>query len=120
MNRVLESAKFLGRAVLLALFCFFTLGWVVFAAYCIQRYLSGGFPAVGGWILHVVKPLDPSRFFWSQPNWLEIVARLLGEAAVTFLLWVVNRKLLRRLMTGTRAYFREILTPEPKQPVANG
>lgn len=99
------------RLILGVLFGMSILYWISVAFYCIYGYVSAGADGVRDWLLHVAVRPTATGALPSAPNWTVVALRFVAIAALTVMLWLANRAMLKQLSSDFRAYIRLLRHP---------
>lgn len=90
-----DVAKALFRILLLGAFILCCLFWLSVCIYTVKGFVSGGTAGVQQWLMHIDRGhSDPLTYV---PHLGSIFARIATIAVLTFLLWLANRRVIKKL-----------------------
>jgi hypothetical protein len=105
-----ETLKTVVQSVLLLLLALCGLFWLAQAFLFLLSYFQGGWSGVQALIGHLmISNRDPSE--WSRWNLRDFVLNELYLLAFTFILLIVNRRILRQFNRGLRDYVHSLRHP---------
>jgi hypothetical protein len=66
----------------------------------VKGIVTGGIPGAAHWLIHIDRGhSDPSHYI---THWGSIFARMLAMAAITFFLWLANRRVIKEFVVEMR------------------
>jgi hypothetical protein len=86
-------AKVLFRILLLGGFILCCLFWLSVCIYTIRGFVTGGTVGVQQWFMHIDRGHSDSLTY--VPHWGLILARIAAIAALTLVLWLANRRVIK-------------------------
>lgn len=97
LRLALHVIQVLSLLILGILLCF----WSIVVLYSVGNLASGGPAAVRQWYLHIaLRPNEATRETF--PGWAAVALRFVEVAAVTVVLWLANRKTIRKILVYLR------------------